>query len=333
MVMTGKQKAAMLLMSLDTATASEMVKGLDPEVVKGLAVELAYLDASGYKSGKQTVDVAKEFFNSLKNDNVFHLNSFLDAMLTSTVGGEKASQIRTQIQDLLRQRDPFITVRTAEPHVIASVLESEHPQAAAIVLSELPPKTSSEVLGLMAEGVRLSVISRMTSCEAVTAEARARIAESICRRFEAVTVGGPGQAAPVRPEQSLRKVAVILRNLGKELRDGMLGAIQGKDESAGEMVAKLMIVWDDIPQITDRSLQEILRKVDAQKLALALHKAEEIIINKVKSNISERAAATLDEEASLMSTPKKQDIIDAREEIVQSLREMNEKGELAFIEE
>lgn len=323
----------MLLMSLDTATASELVKGLDPEVVKGLAVELAYLDASGFKSDKHTADVAKEFYLSLKNDNVFHLNSFLDAMLTSTVGGEKAVQIQTQIQDLLRQRDPFISIRTAEPHVIASLLESEHPQAAAIVLSELSAKTSSEVLGLMPEGVRLSVISRMTSCEAITTEARARIAESVCRRFEAFTSGGPGQGGPVRPEQSLRKVAVILRNLGKELRDGMLGAIQGKDENAGQMVAKLMIVWEDIPQITDRSLQEILRKVDAQKLALALNKADETIINKIKSNISERAAVTLDEEASLMSAPKKQDVIDAREEIVQSLREMNEKGELAFIEE
>ena len=303
MALTGKQKAAMLLMSLDTATASEMVKGLDPDVVKGLAVELAYLDASGFKSSKEGSDVAREFFNSLKNEHVFHLNSFLDAMLTSTVGSEKAVQIRTQIQDLLRQRDPFLSIRTAESHVIASVLESEHPQAAAIVLSELSPKTSSEVLGLMPEGVRLSVISRMTSCEAVTAEARARIAESVCRRFEAVTSGGPGQAA-ARPEQSLRKVAVILRNLGKELRDGMLDAIQSKDEKAGKMVTELMIVWEDIPQITDRSLQEILRKVDAQKLALALNKAEEVIVNKIKSNISERAAATLDEETSLMSAPK-----------------------------
>lgn len=333
MALMGKQKAAMLLMSLDTATASELVKGLDPEVVKGLAVELAYLDASGYKSINQNVEVAKEFYNSLKSEKVFHLNSFLDAMLKSTVGSEKATQIQTQIQGLLHERDPFISIRTAEPHIIASVLESEHPQAAAIVLSELPAKTSSEVLGLMGEGVRLSAISRMTSSETITPDARTRIAESVCRRFEAVTSGGPGQAVAVRPEQSLRKVAVILRNLGKELRDGMLGAIQGKDEKAGEMVANLMIIWDDIPQITDRSLQEILRKVDAQKLALALHKADEIIVNKIKSNISERAAATLDEEASLMSAPKNQDIDDAREEIVKSLREMNEKGELAFIEE
>ena len=70
-----------------------------------------------------------------------------------------------------------------------------------------------------------------------------------------------------------------------------------------------------------------------KKLALALNKTNEEIVNKIKSNISERAAATLDEEAALMSAPKKQDIQEAREEIVKALREMNEKGELSFIEE
>ena len=332
MALTGKQKAAMLLMSLDAATAAELVKGLDPDVVKGLAVELAYLDAAGQKSSKQSADIAKEFYTSLQKNEVFHLNSFLNEMLKSTIGQEKAENIQTQIRDLLHKRDPFISIRTTDPQTIATILEGEHPQAAAVVLSELPAKTSSEVLGLLGEGIRLSAISRMTSCETVTTEARARIAETVCKRLEAVTAGGAG-GAPVRPEQSLRKVAVILRNLGKELRDGLLGAIQGKDDKAGEMVANLMIVWTDIPLVTDRSLQEVLRTVNAKSLALALHKADESIIEKIKSNISERAAATLDEEASLMSAPKKKDIKEAREEIVKALREMNEKGELAFVEE
>jgi len=44
MVLTGKQKAAMLLMSLDAPTATELVKGLDTEVVNELAVELSHLE-------------------------------------------------------------------------------------------------------------------------------------------------------------------------------------------------------------------------------------------------------------------------------------------------
>lgn len=333
MALTGRQKAAMLLMSLDATTAAELLKGVDAEVVQELALEVAYLDAAGYRSSKQSDEITRQFCSSLRANQTFHLNSFLKQMLKSTMGDEKAGQIQTQIQDLLYKRDPFISIRSADSQMIALVLEGEHPQAAAAVLSELPAKKSSEVLSLLGEGIRLSAVRRMTSCETSTSEARLRIAETICKRLEAASSNEAGAALQVRPEQSLRKVAVILRNMAKELRDGLLGAIRGKDDKAGEMVANLMIIWTDLPQVTDRSLQEALRGVDAKKLALALHKADEVIAEKIKSNISERAAAMLEEEASLMAAPKKEDVKDAREEIVGVLREMNERGELAFVEE
>ena len=333
MALTGKQKAAMLLMSLDAATASELLKGIDTELVQELAVELAYLDAAGYRSDKQNSEIARQFCSALQSNQGFHLKSFLKEMLKSTVGNEKAEQIQTQIQDLIQKRDPFISIRSIDSQTIASVLENEHPQAVAVVLSELPPKKSSEILGLLGEGIRLSAVGRMTGSETVTGEAKMRIAETICKRLEAAAASATGATATVRPEQSLRKVAVILRNLGKELRDGLLGAIQDKDSEAGSKVTELMIVWEDIPQVADRSLQEALRGIDSQKLALALTKANQAIIEKVKSNISERAAATMEEEASLMSAPKKEDIKESREEIVKVLREMNVKGELSFMEE
>ena len=94
-----------------------------------------------------------------------------------------------------------------------------------------------------------------------------------------------------------------------------------------------MILWDDIPAITDRSLQNVLRQIDSKDMALALTKADEIIIKKFRSNISERAAQTLDEEVSLMSAPTTEAIEEAREKIVNILRQSNQAGELAFVEE
>jgi flagellar motor switch protein FliG len=333
MALTGKQKAAMLLMSLDATTAAELVKGLDSKLVQELALELAYLDATGLRNNKQSAEIALQFYNLLHVDSEFHIDQFLHEMLKSTLGEGKAENIQNQIQNLLYKRDPFISIRSTDSQTLASVLSSEHPQAAAVVLSELPAKKSSEVLSILGEGVRLSAISRMASCETITSDAKARIAETICKRLEATTTAETGEVSAAQPEQSLRKVAVILRNLGQELRDGLLGAIREKDEKAAESVAQLMIIWEDLPQVTDRSLQEALRGIDSRKLALALHKAENEIIEKIRSNISERAAAALDEEKSLMSAPKKEDIEQAKEEIVQVLRQMNEKGELAFIEE
>ena len=333
MALTGRQKAAMLLMSLDAGTATELVKGLDPEVVQELAVELAYLNATGLRGSARSAEVVQQFCNSLRSEESFHFGNFLSEMLKNTVGGEQAGLIQAQIQGLLQKRDPFLPIRSADPQILASVLAGEHPQAAAVVLSELPAKKSSEVMGLLDEAVRLSIISRMTGGETVTAEARVRIAEMVCSSLDVATSGDAGDEGAARPEQSLRKVAVILRNIGKGIRDGLLGAIEEKDTDVAENVRNLMIIWEDIPQVVDRSMQDALRGIDAKKLAMALQKADEAIVKKIRSNISERAVATVDEEASLMSAPKSEDIEDAREEVVRILREMNEKGELAFIEE
>ena len=332
MTLTGKQKAAMLLMSLDAATASELLKGVDAQVVQDLAVELAYLDAAGCRNTRQTAEVVQQFCNSLQSGDAFHFDNFLNEMLKNTVGDDKAGQIQTQIQDLLHKRDPFMPIRSIDAPTIAAILEQEHPQAAAVVLSELPAKKSSEVLGLLGEGVRLTAISRITTCETVTKEARARIAEAVCNRLETFISTGDS-ATRAGPDQSLRKVAIILRNLAPELREGLLGAIKEADEEASAKVADLMIIWEDIPQVSDRPLQEGLRGTDAKQLALALFKADEVIVEKIKSNISERAKATLDEEASLMSAPKEAEIEEARGQIIASLRELDAKGELTFIEE
>ncbi len=333
MALTGKQKAAMLLMSLDAATAAELVKGLDAEVVRELAVELAYLDDADFKSSRKSTKIVRQFHRSLKVRETFQLNGFLDEVLKSTVGQEKAGQIQAQIQEVLCNRDPFISIRSVDPQTLALVLAYEQPQTTAVVLSELPAKKTMEVLNFLDGGTRVSVAGRMSSCKKMTAEAKALIAEAVCERLEAITAGGADKVLPSWSEQSLRKVAVIVRDLGKEIRDGLLNAIHGKDRRAGEMVAELMIIWADIPHVTDRSLQKVLREVDANKLALALHGADEAIIQKIRSNLSERAVAALDEQASLISAPGNEDIEDARGRIVRVLREMNEKSELVFMKD
>ncbi len=334
-MLTGKQNAALLLMSLDTFSATELLKSLKPEKVQELAMEVAYLETAGYQQGNQeSFELAKRFYNELQTKSKLQSKDFLKETLKNTVGDEKAKQIQSQIQDYLKKRDPFLPIRSVSSQTMASALENEHPQAVAVVLSEMPARKSSEILSILGEGIRISSISRMTQCDKITQEAKARIAETINKKLQSMTSsGGAATAAPVKQEQSLRKTAVILRSLSKELRDTLINSIKEKDKETAETVTRMMIVWEDIPQITDRSLQNALRGIEMRKLALALIKANENISSKIKANISERAAATLAEETSLMSAPKKEDIEQARESVVAALREINQKGELSFVEE
>lgn len=333
MALTGKQKAALLLASLDAATAAELLKGIDASTVQDLAVELSYLDASGLRDTRQTTEVARQFCKSLQQESGFRFKSFLGDMLRNSVGEDQAKQIQQEIHNLLQKRDPFLSLRSADLPTLAQVLETEHPQAVAVVLSELPPKRGSELLGLLPEGVRVSAISRMTSSGGTTPEAKMRIAQLVQSRLEATGAGSQtGAALQVRPEQSLRQVAVLMRNLDQEVRDGVLEAIRQKDQEAGNKILSLMIVWEDLPAISGRSLQQALRGIDERQLALALHEASEEIVRKIRSCISERAATMMSEEASLMAAPKKDDVRAAQDRILGVLRELNKKGELSFEE-
>jgi flagellar motor switch protein FliG len=298
-----------------------------------LAVELSYLDASGYHDAGQTFEVARQFCKSLLQESGFHFKNFLRDMLRHSVGDDQAQRVQQEIHNLLQKRDPFLSLRSADLPTLAQVLETEHPQAVAVVLSELPPKRGSELLGRLSESVRVSAVSRMTSIGSATPEAKMRIAQLVQARLEgAGAAQQTGAAVPARPEQSLRQVALLVRNLDKEVRDGVLEAIRQKDQDAGEKITNLMIVWEDLPSVGGRSLQQALRGIDERQLALVLHEAPEEIVLKIKSSISERAAAKVEEEKSLMAAPKKDDVRLAQDKILTALRELNKKGELSFEE-
>ena len=335
MALTGKQKAAMLLMSLDATTATELLKGVNPELVQELALELAHLDAVGYRSGKQGTQIARQFCNSLQVDERLHFKSLLKQMLGNAVGREKEKRIRTQIKDLQKGKNPFTRISVLDSRTIASVLKKEHPRTAAVVISELPAKKSSDVLELLGVGIRLSAVRRMHTCKNMTVEAKTHVAQTICERLDAVTEDKAGKALPTRPEKSFSKMALILQKLGKGCRGGLLKVIRGKGKKTGEslqtqftqtQVDNSKIAWKDISQTTDDLLQKALKGVDAKKLALALVRADYALVQKITSNISESAAAALREETSRISAARDEEVEEARVEIVRILHQMNERN-------
>lgn len=326
MALTGRQKAAFLLMSLDTATAADLLKGLSPEDVQDVAIELARIDASEQHDVKQQAKVAREFCNALQQRQAqrFSVRTFLNEMLVTILDKDRADQIQTEIRETIEKKDLFVDIRQAGTDELVLALEGEHPQTIAVVLSELVPKKSQEVLALLKEEARLKAVCKMTNPDLVGNRVRQQIASTITNRLKSLK----GETLVERPEQTLRKLAIVLSGLERELRDQLLDEIAKQDEETATMVRRLMITWEDIPSVADRSLQGALRGVDASKLAVALHGADEDIVQKIRSNISERAMATLDEEVSLMQEPLEKEVLDAREEVVKPLREANEEGTL-----
>jgi flagellar motor switch protein FliG len=327
--MTGKRKAAMLLMSLDAATATELLHGIDAAEIHEITMELARIDASQQHDAKEQAKVAQEFLGSLhqKAKQSFSMRHFLNETLAKVLSKDKAEEIRSQIIRTPKKKKSFAEIRSASTDELVLALEGEHPQTIAVVLSELDTKKSQEVLSLLSKETQVKAVCKMTNPDVVGPEVKWRIECMVSERLKSLK----GETLAERPEQALRKLAIVLSGLTVELRDLLLEEIKKQDEQTCAMVRSLMLTWEDIPSVADRSLQEALRGVEMGKLALALHGADAQITQKIRSNISERAAATLDEEASLMQEPMKKEVLDAREEVVKPLREANEAGKLRFI--
>lgn len=326
MALSGKQKAAMLLMSLDTLTAVELLKGLDADEIQEIAIELARIDASEQGDVKEQAKIVREFYNSLhqEQNQKFNVKAFLNEMLVNVLDKEKVEQIQSQVKKATEQKDLFLDIRLASTDELVLALEGEHPQTIAVVLSELPPKKSQEILSLLNEETRLKAVCKMTNPELMGSGVKQRMVYTITKRLKSFK----GETLVERPEQTLRKLAIVLSGLEKDMRDPMLAEIGKNDEETAAMIKRLMITWEDITSVADRSLQKALRSVDSGKLALAIHGADEDIVQKIRSNISDRSRGMLDEEISLMQEPLEKEVLEAREEVVKPLREANEEGTL-----
>ncbi len=326
---SNKHKAALLLMNLDSHTATKLIKGLSPSEVEVLSLEMAHIKAQGHMTAKNKDKVSVEFYKSLvsnKNEGL-NLNSFFNETLGNVLGEEKAKKVQSQVRKIMEKRNPFDPINSATNDELALALEEESPQTIAIILSELNPRKAAELLSLLNKDRCFDAVWGMTNPPKLDKNIRERIADVICKRLK----GLKGEVIVQKDDGTLRDIAIMLSDVEKDLRDETLDQLSDHDEETAAMIKKLMITWQDIPTIADRSLQEALRSIDSGKLAIALYQADEEITEKIRANISERACETLEEEMSLMQDPLDEEVFEAREEVVKPLRDANEDGTLRRI--
>ena len=334
MASIGIQKAATLLLNLDPATAKQLLLGYPPDMVREIAMELARLDALGHRESEETQAIAEEFCNelSMANSGHMHVKSFLSDVLND-LDTSSNKENKNNVNKAIRDRDPFLNICSAKPEIVAQALADEHPQTIALVIAAVPPKLGTDVLARLDQKISSTVACRLAIPIEVTPRMKHKIAETVSKKIIEINSVPAANQGGGNSNEHLRKVALVLSGLDKEMRDVLVDEISSNDAQTGKTVQALMVTWEDIPRIYDRSLQEALRSVETSLLAKALCNADEKIAEKLKANISERAKQTLEEEMALMQDPQKKEILEAREEVVQPLRDANENGELRFIEE
>jgi flagellar motor switch protein FliG len=123
-------------------------------------------------------------------------------------------------------------------------------------------------------------------------------------------------------------VAKVLNLTGGQLEKQLLDGLQQRSSEITTQIQSLMFVFEDLLLLDGKGMQRLLREVETKELALALKAASDELKQHIKSNMSERAAAALDEEIELLGPVRVRDVEAAHTRIIEAVRALEESGEL-----
>ena len=316
MTFGSKQKAAALVLALGTEKAGALRQHLSEEEIKALADEVAELEE---------VDVEAR-------DGVYRETLASAVHAGSLVGGvDRAREILANyhgnagnilIED--GKTGPFSFLRPLGPESIAQLLEDDHPQTIALVMSDLDSDiASTAVLGLPEE-LRTEVAFRLANIGTVSPAVLETVVASLQERLSGAAATGAA------PPDGAKSLAEILNTGTKEDEEEILGFIAAQNPELADKVRALMFVFDDIVDIEDRGIQGILKSLDSKTLALALKGTSDAVKDTITRNLSERAKAALLEEIDLMGPVRRSEVEEAQAECVVQIRMLEESGEIVL---
>lgn len=217
----------------------------------------------------------------------------------------------------------FSSLRKADTDRMATVLKSEHPQAAALVLSHLPSRQAAEILSALPLEQQLKVATRIASTGSSSPETLReveRVLETKILQAKVGTVDGIGTLADILAASSRSAEKAVLEHLTQI------------DPVLAQSVRDKMFVFEDLHILEERLLQTVLRNVDIRVLALALKGADDHIKNIVFNNVTKRNQEMIIEEMDILGTVRQKDVENAQQEIVQEVRRVaEESGDIDFM--
>ncbi|WP_213698377.1 flagellar motor switch protein FliG [Acetomicrobium sp.] len=318
----GREKAAILLVSLGSDVAARVYKNLDENTIEMLTMEIAGLrKVSGSHREEvlreaQELLLAKEYMTQGGVD-------YAKQLLESALGPERAQDILRRITASLQVR-PFDFIRQTDPQQILTFIQNEHPQTISLIVSYMEPKQAAQVMGGLSPNLQVEVAKRIASMERVTPDVLREVERVLERKVSTVlsqdfTIAG-----------GIDSLVAIINNADRATERNIMERLEEEDPELAEEVKKRLFVFEDILGMDDRSLQRVLRDVDMKDVALALKGASEALRDKFFKNMSKRAAEMLKEDMQYMGPVRVRDVEEAQQRIVNVIRALEEAGEIVI---
>ena len=152
---------------------------------------------------------------------------------------------------------------------IASFLQAEHPQTAAVILSEMRAEVAASVLERLDRGfAQTDRAAPLARADARPADRR-RIQGAIERDFLSVLQRNLSKRRPAD------LIAGLMNNISTEAREGFLGYLEAQEPALAQDVQRTMFTFEDIAlRLHGRDVAGVLRDVPEEVLLKALKLGE-----------------------------------------------------------
>lgn len=317
--LTGPEKAVLMLLSLDQAAAAPIVEELDATELRKLREVAAMMRAV------PTSALEKVYSEFIQRGNelvaVPHRGvSYLRRLATTALG--KAEDAQEEVKESAISR-----IGLAPPEAIAAVIEHEHPQIAAAILSQLDAARAARVMQQLPDEVKISVLLRLSTMTEIPAGLLETVAEAFAQGLPE-----PSNEASISVD-GLSSAASLIRRLGKEVAAEMLEQITDENSELAEEIRQAMFTFEDLQQVAPRSLRSILTEVPSDVLVVALKTASEKLREHIMSCMSKRAADLLREDLEMMGSVRLAEVEAAQKEIVNTALRLDASGAISLWEE
>jgi flagellar motor switch protein FliG len=318
--LSGKQKAAILLISLGPDVASSVYKHLSEEEIERLTLEI-----SGVKKvdSEAKEDVLEEFHHiALAQDYISQGGiGYAKTVLEKALGNDQATAIINRLTSSLQVK-PFDFARKAEPAQILNFIQNEHPQTIALILSYLDPQQAGQILSDLPQEVQADIARRIAVMDSTSPEIISEVEAILERKLSATVTQDYTQTGGVEA------VVEVLNGVDRSTEKTILDALEIQDPELAEEIKKRMFVFEDIVTLDNRSIQRVIRDVDNEDLLLSLKVSSDEVKEIVFRNMSTRMVETFKEEMEFMGPVRLRDVEEAQSRIVAIIRRLEEAGEI-----
>ncbi|MGF3102559.1 flagellar motor switch protein FliG [Rossellomorea sp. DUT-2] len=318
--LTGKQKAAILLISLGPDVSASVYKHLSEEEIEKLTLEI-----SGVKKVETEAkeEILEEFHHiAIAQDYISQGGiGYAKTVLEKALGSDQALAIINRLTSSLQVK-PFDFARRADAAQILNFIQNEHPQTIALILSYLEPQQAGQILSELPQEVQADIARRIAIMDGTSPEVISEVEAILERKLSATVTQDYTQTGGVEA------VVEVLNGVDRSTEKTILDALEIQDPELAEEIKKRMFVFEDIVTLDGRSIQRVIRDCANEDLLLSLKVSSDEVKEVVFRNMSNRMVETLKEEMEFMGPVRLRDVEEAQSRIVAVIRRLEDSGEI-----